>query len=260
MKNLKVESLKIGLCLLLAGATCLFATGCSEDEPAPVAIAPPPPPPPAAPEAPAVLSIEQLMAELNIDPRISLPEDRAPSTTEDRKAVLEFFDAFARGNATSLKSMLTEADQRQLAALVATPAWKQTTSQIKQIDIQTGINPTGQKCALAVIETGSGAVTIFQPQLWAFNTEEDSAVFEAEACPPGVLDKLSGDWIAAWYQILADEMALATKPEEEYDLVQQNLDTSEDGGSGTPPPPKGGLRQPSGPPLQAPGPGGPGGR
>jgi len=257
MMNLKADrlanGLKFGLCAALLTSACLITPGCSEEEPAPVAVAPPPPPPPPAPVAPAVLSIEQLMAELNIDPRVNLPEDKAPGTTEDRKAVLEFFDAFARGNSGSLKSMLTEADQRQLAALVASPAWKTTTAEIKQIDIQTGTNPTGQKCALAVFETGSGTVTSFQPQLWAYNTEEETPVFESESCPPGIMDKLTGDWIATWYQILADEMALATKPEEEYDLAQQNLDNSEDGGSAKPPPPKGGMRAPSGPPTQAPG-------
>jgi len=257
MMNQKTDrltaSLKCGLCAALLIGVSAIAPGCGEEEEAPVAVAPPPPPPPPAPEAPAVLSIEQLMAELNIDPRVHLPEDKAPGTTADRKAVLEFFDAFARGNSASLKSMLTEADQRQLAALVASPAWKQATSQIKQIDIQTGTNPTGQKCALAVLETGSGSVTTFQPQLWAYNTENETPVFEAESCPPGILDKLSGDWIAAWYQILADEMALATKPEEEYDLSQQNLDKGDEGGGAQNAPPKGGMRAPTGTPTQAPG-------
>lgn len=239
-----LKPLAMGVFALCVGGV-LVASGCSEEEPVAVVQAPPPAPP-APPPPPPVASIEQLMAELNIDPRVNLPEAKAPATTEDRKAVLEFFDAFARGNGASLKGMLTGADQRELDALMATPAWKQTTSQITSIDIQTGADPAGEKCALAVIEVGTGGATSFQPQLWLYKTDAEEPVFEAVASPPGILDKLSGDWIATWFQILAAELALADQPDEEFAVAQVDVNSDAET-SDAQKPPKGGLRAPEGP-------------
>lgn len=257
-----VSGLGIGLCV----ATLAIAPGCAEDSQPIAQLPPPPPPPPPAPPAPPpVTPIEQLMVDLNIDSRVSLPEEKAPSNDVDRKAVLVFFDAFARGNSESLKGMLPLADQIELEALLKSGAWQKTVSQIQSIDIQTGAHDVN-KCALAVIEVGTGARMSFQPQLWYYTTDDLSATFEAAPTPPGVMDRLSGeDWIAAWHQILDDEQQIAMLDEEMEALKQRNLEEEEretqtaegpsQGSTG-----KGGAR-PLPPPREAPNPGGtPGGR
>jgi hypothetical protein len=218
---------KYGLSIVSVALVGVAMTGCSGEEEAPVAIAPPRPPAPAPPPPPRVTPIAELMAALNIDPRVNLPEDKAPDNDLDRKAVLVFFDAFARGDSKAVKTMLPLTDQLELAALVDSGAWNETVSKIQAVDIQTGSNSLGQKCALAVIEVGDGAVTGFQPQLWYFTAEAQSSLFEAAPTPPGIIDRLTGDWIAAWHQILADELALAELPEDVYEPPKKNLDTGD---------------------------------
>ena len=71
MINPRNRFLALGLCVTACAGMIAFAGGCGEEEPPPVVMAPPPPPPP-PPPAPTVTPIEQLMAEMNIDPRVSL--------------------------------------------------------------------------------------------------------------------------------------------------------------------------------------------
>jgi len=248
-------------CALVCAGSIMALSGCGGEEEAPVVVATPPPAPPPPPPPPAVTPIKDLMAELNIDQRVVLPEERAPATDAERKAVLAFFDSFARGNSQSLQSMLPLSDQLELKALIDSGAWQKSVAQIQRIEIQTGANTLSQKCALAVVEVGNGAATNFQPQLWYYTIEEDNPVFEAAPTPPGILDKLSGDWIAAWHQILAAEMELAQQPDEDVTIQQQNIDSGSDQGSGNSgggapggPAPPGGrrIREPTGPPTPAP--------
>jgi hypothetical protein len=200
----------IGIATLGSLTLTLGFAGCSEEEPAPVVQAAPPPPPP--PPAPKVKSISELMAELNIDPRIILPEDKAPATTAARVAVLEFFDAMARGDAQSLEGMLSEADKESLKIMVESGSWAATTADIQAIEVQTGASPSDDAAALAVITVG----TDYQPQLWYYAQGGEGFTFDAVATPPGILDKLSGgDWIQAWHDILAADLALADLPDEE---------------------------------------------
>lgn len=252
----------IGLCVIACAGMSLLLAACSSEEPQQVVVAPAPPPPP-PPPAPLVTPIDQLMMDLNIDPRVVLPEERAPDNNIDRKAVLVFFDAIARGNAQSLKGMLPLTDQLELAALVDSGAWKATVDSIQRIEVQTGTNSLSQKCALAVIEVGKLSNMTFQPQLWYYTTADEDPIFEAAPSPPGIMDKLSGDWIAAWHQVLEAEMALAMKPEEDLSVPQKNLDTggssqSASQGGGTNPFGGGGgggrkLRDPKGPKVPSPG-------
>jgi hypothetical protein len=265
--NKPLQWISLGMSALALAGVAIVGSGCGEQEQPPVQIvqnapAPPPPPPP-----PAVTPIEQLMVDLNIDRRVVLPEDKAPSNNADRKAVLEFYDAMARGNERALRTMLAETDKRELDALVESGAWKDTTSRIKRINVQTGTNSLAQNCALAVIEVASGSQTNFQPQLWYYTVEDETPNFEAAPTPPGIMDRLSGpDWIAAWHTILAEELALADKPETDYEVAQKNLDQSDDSsaplGGGGAPGPGGGpapIGRPPPPPISPPGiPGGPG--
>jgi hypothetical protein len=269
MINRKKNWLTLGLCGAALLSIGFVSSGCSDDADQQVQ-APPPAPPalPPPPEAPSVTPIEQLMAELNIDPRVSLPEEVAPDNDVDRKAVLVFFDAIARGNNQALKGMLPLTDQIELEALVESGAWKQTVAQIKLLQLQTGAHELN-KCALAVIEVGSGASTTFQPQLWYYTTEEDTPTFEAAPTPPGVIDRLSGDdWILAWHQLLAEELLIAERDDEVEQIVQKDIQpeaqasTSTNGGMSGGGGGRGGIREipDAPPPPPGEGIGGPGGR
>ncbi len=205
-------------------ATAALLVGCGQSQPEQVAIpvaAPSRPAAPRTPPPPAVTSIAELMIELGIDRRVSLPEDLAPMSNPERRAVLEFFDSFARGDSTALGSMLTKLDREELDQLVQSGAWSETTARIEQIDVQTGHSPGGGlACALAVFFVGSS----FQPQLWYYTIDENGAVFDAVATPPNLMDRLYGDdWIARWFEILDEELALADKPDEEFVIQQQDL-------------------------------------
>ncbi len=214
---------------LLFGVTLV---GCGSSQPDPVAIpaaAPRQSVAPRTPPPPAVTPIAQLMAQLGIDHRISLPEDMAPMTDPERRAVLEFYDSFARGDSTVLASLLTKLDRDELDELVESGAWADATGKITRIDVQTGNSPhDGLACALAVFYVDGG----FQPQMWYYTVNEDGTKFESVAAPPNLMDRLYGsDWIAAWFEILDEEMALADKPDEEFAVPQQVVGDDSDRGT-----------------------------
>lgn len=239
-----------------------FLTGCSEPPP-------PPPPPPVVtkappPPPPAVTPISDLMAKLNIDSRVNLPEDRAPKTDPERVAVLSLFDAFARGDSARVQGYLSAPDQFELEKIVKSGAWKTTTESITRIDVRCGNAPTNEKCALAVFHVGEE----FQPQLWAYKVSPASSEFEAVATPPHVMDSLSGeDWIAAWYKLWQDDLAMASKPDEEIVIAksdrsekQEESASSDNEGDGPSISPGGtggrtNKRKPSDTPIRAPKPG-----
>ena len=245
-----------GIAAAVAGVACVVVvaavTGCGSDEPEPAAIVArnytPPPPPPLQ-----LTPISVLMAQLGIDERVRLPEDKAPDNDEARRAVLEFFDAFARGDDQVVASMVSTADRLELEALVDSRAWDETTNQITRIDVQTGSDPQDVEytCALAIIYVDGS----FQPQLWHYSVDDmEGARFDAAPTPPGIMDRLSGvDWIAAWFAVLAEEDALANKPDEDYRAPQKIYATGSSGGGV----PEGPGAQPGTPPNPM-SPGGPG--
>lgn len=215
---------------LLAGAALAagaFLGGCSEPPPPPpppVAKAPPPPPAPVR----TVTPIKELMAQYNIDPRVNLPEERAPDNDPARIAVLKFFDAFVRGNTDGLRAMLSAPDQFQLDGLVTSGAFAKTTEGVTRIDVRCGRGPDSE-CTLAVFHVGEQ----FQPQLWAYTINDNGGEFDSVATPPGIMDKLSGDnWIAAWFDVLKMELAKAGEPDEVIEIPQQDFTTDD----GTAPP------------------------
>ncbi len=211
-------------------ATLVIAslTSCSDPPPPPpppIAVAPPPPPPP------ALTPISELMARYNIDPRVVLPEDRAPDTDPQRIAVLQFFDAFVRGNVSALTPMLSAPDQYQLEQLASTNALEELAKSISKCDVRCGAHETDH-CTLAVFTIGEN----FQPQLWEYTVSESSSEFDSVATPVKVLDKLSGsDWITAWYKLLSDEQALAQKPDEVIEAPSQDLTQEATGESSSAP-------------------------
>ena len=84
-------SVTAGACVAMS----VMTVGCEEEAPPPPPVVQAPPPPPPAPPKPAVTSIADLMVEYHIDPKVHLPEEKAPDNNPDRIAVLQFFDGFA---------------------------------------------------------------------------------------------------------------------------------------------------------------------
>jgi hypothetical protein len=241
----------------LAAMTCASAmlVGCGEEPPAVVQAPPPPPPKAEAPPPPKVPTIAELMARLDIDPRVNLPEERAPQTEEQRVAVLKFYDSFARGNADALKPMLSAPDQFLLAEMVDAGTFAKSTADISRIDVRCGTEG-GNTCALAVFHVGEG----FEPQLWVYDATKSTPEFDAVATPPAIMNKLSGDNpIAVWYEVLRLELAKADEPDEQPALPKQDFtkeqetSSSSDEGSAPAGAPSGspGKRMP-GAPIKAP--------
>lgn len=241
-----------GFLALGAMAAAVVLGGCSE-EPVAKKAAPPPPPPaePPPPPPPAVKTVASLMAELGIDDRVRMEESAAPGSTEERVAMLEFFDAFARGDDGALRPMLPILEELELDALVESGEWSETVENIYDIEVVAGTSPNGDKCVMALIDVNS----VMQPQLWHYFNDAGGFEFEAQPCPPDVMDKLSGtDWIAAWYDLLDKELALADRDDVDVEWDPVDLDQS-NGNSGS-----GFSPSPGGNPSSAPSPGGPGRR
>lgn len=220
MMNLEYRSLArptaalVGLAILAAGLT-----GCGEE--------PPPPPPPVTqnhtPPPPPVTPISQLMAEMNIDPRVELPEERAPSTDSQRRAVLTFINQFVTGDSSGLSRSLTPMDREQLDILLASGDWQNAVQSVEKVQVRTasGAGPLGQVAVLALFWTKTG----FEPTMWYMTESAGQATFEAGPTPDNVLSKMSGDdMIAEWHRIVLQEQELADAPDEELQRMQIFLD------------------------------------
>jgi hypothetical protein len=223
-KRLPVFGAAAAVCALLSAGL----SGCGSSEPqasvTPVSRAPARP---KTPPRPAVTPVAQLMAQLGIDERVRLPEDKAPGSDAARTAVLEFFDCFARGDDHALGSMLSGLDQAELGALVDSGSWAETTSRISRIEVETGKSPDGEQCALAVFWVADS----FEPQLWYYTAGTTEPEFAAVAAPPNMMDQLYGeDRIAMWFDILEQELAMADQPDEEYAVPQKNVGETDRGG------------------------------
>lgn len=229
-------------CVCAAAITMLGA--CSEEEAqqaAPIVQAPPPPPPP--PPEPTVEDIASLMKSLSIDERISLPEDLAPKTTEERKAVLLFWNAFAKGDEAAARGMMSDRDATVLKKLVDGGGWAKSTVGIKSIEVQCK-NDSNGFATFAIIASDLPDRAL----LWDAMEEDGKFVFTSFPGPPDILDHLSGtDSIAAWKKYVNDMFEkYANLPDEEVEIPQSKMEESEessDGGSGgggnTPTPPSG---------------------
>jgi hypothetical protein len=221
------------------------------------------------PEKAKADSIDSLMQRFQIDPRVALPEGDAPDTTEQRIAVLRFFDGFARGDASRLDGLMSGADALLLERMVDSGSFAAATTDIMAVKVQTGQDPMGNDCALAVFMMGNGD---FEAQLWSFEIDgdpsADGATFDAMPAPPNIFERLSGDdWIAAWMAVLAEELARAEEPDEIVEFSTTDLSEDSTGSSprgNAPAGPGGGApgrKRPTGPPVNPnPGPGGPMGR
>jgi hypothetical protein len=257
-----IKSLKwIAFGVLASGLAFTSLSGCSQEEPVAVAPAPQPKAPP-PPPAPKFTKVSELMNTMGIDERIAWDEANAPQDDGVRRAVLSFFDGFARADRTTVASMLPSSDGVELDRMVDTGQWQEATASIDAVEITAGRNPDGEPCVLALYTTGFD----FQPQLWYYrDAGAGDFQFESVACPPNMMQRLQGigqDRIASWFDILDKEAELAIAPEEDIELDKRKMyDDQEEGeaesDSGSDPAPGGPIggnrrKPPTGPKRPAP--------
>ena len=258
MTNRKNMWMTLG-CAAMGGMLLVSGVGCS-DEPE-VTYVPPKPVAPAPPEQPRVLSIEQLMREMGIDERVRLSEADAPPTTEQRRAVLSFFDAFARGSSQSVGGMIVPEDRIQLDRLTSSGDWDEVTAGIEEIRVKTGdfpqligVTPQAGIAVLAIFSVNDE----LQPTMWYLSDGVAGPAFEAGLTPPDILNRIYGaDLIASWHQVIEQEREKADEVSVEVTLPQTVLEQRQPGEAPAEPaaPPTG--PSPGGPAPGGPGPGGP---
>lgn len=184
------------------------------------------------PKVVQIRTIEELRAELNIDDRVDMPEDKAPTSEMERIALLKFFDAWVRGNPDNVLEVLGMADHAQLQAMIDEGQWQQVTGDaIEFVTIQVGPSKEGDTCVLAYYE----GAEMTQAQLWRYRNDGETIMFEAVATPPGMVDRLSGDdLIAGWWKILDEENAMWDLDDNDQlgDLIAED-EAKEDSASGS---------------------------
>ena len=165
-----------------------------------------------------LMTIDELMAEMQIDDRIYIPEEEAPITNQARRGVLTFFDSWVKGDHDNVLSMLGPADGAELKVMVEDGQWASATGdRIDAVYVTTGSSADGGRCVLAIYEVGQFS----QPQLWNYREEGDGMRFESVATPPEMMGRLSGDdLIAAWWEVLAKERLAWDVPDSDLnDLI-----------------------------------------
>ena len=244
----------LGLGLALGG----LLGGCGAEEPPPPPVVQQRPVDPGPPPPPPVMSVADIIQQRGLSDLLWMEESQAPGTTEERILVLEFFDAFARGDARGLASMMTLLDAAELQMLVDENIWEGMTGNIEEIRIRTGASPDGQRCALAMFVADGRD----EAQLWYYLNDPTDPQFESAPCPPHMMSRLHGDdLIALWHEIIAEETELAMRPDEDVSISRVNLDDADGSSAGAPAPgrfsPGGGGgspdRRPPPPPRAPPG-------
>ncbi|MBG82987.1 MAG: hypothetical protein CMJ40_00400 [Phycisphaerae bacterium] len=179
-----------------------------------------------------LMTIDELMAEMEIDDRIYVPEEEAPVTNQARRGVLTFFDSWVTGDHETVMGMLGAADGAELKAMVEDGQWASATGdRIDAVYVTTGSSAEGGRCVLAIYEVGA----ISQPQLWNYREEGEGVRFESVATPPEMMGRLSGeDLIAAWWDILAKEQLAWDVPDTDLsDLIIEDNDETLASGPGS---------------------------
>jgi hypothetical protein len=130
--NARNHSFRYSLVAIAAAGLLLGVAGCEKKKkPAP----PPPPPPPPAPVMPDPVDVNGLMSSLSPDARVQFPESKAPADQSLATAAIRLADAFAKGDTSALRGMLTPEARGPLEALVAEGLWSEETKKLDQVRI-----------------------------------------------------------------------------------------------------------------------------
>lgn len=203
---------RISISLLIIGVllvTSSLLSGCGPAE-EPVKEAKKAPPKKSQPVV-KLMTIDELMEEMQIDDRVYVPEEDAPVTNQARRGVLTFFDSWATGDHETVLSMLGPADAAELQSMVDEGQWASATGdRIDAVYVTTGSSAQGGRCVLAIYEVGQ----LSQPQLWNYREQGDGMLFESVATPPAMMGRLTGDdLISAWWDVLAKEKLAWDQPD-----------------------------------------------
>jgi hypothetical protein len=180
-----------------------------------------------APPIPTSKSVEQIVASLSIDPRIYLDENEAPRSEKQRIAILKFFNAMLQANASSIKGMLSFADQMELSAMMDA-GLADSMDEVSLVILKTGENQDGKPCVMAVYEIDLD----YQVQLWFIEELGNKFTFKSAETPPNLVDKLSGNWVENYFALKKKRAEIAQLPDEETSYTLAGELTSTDGSLG----------------------------
>jgi hypothetical protein len=190
-------------------AGLLFVCGCAGSSPRPTSVV-------ETPDPAASVSVADVLARLSIDDRVFMAEHHAPATLEQREAVLRFFDAFVRGRAAEVRSMLGEDDRGVLDRMVASGTFAALSESIEEVELVAGSRPDGRPAVLGMyVRDGRDEF-----QLWYYDLDGGLARFEAAPTPPHMVRRLTGpiaDYVTKWHEILDEEAGRAGRPEDDGD-------------------------------------------
>lgn len=146
--NISTLTKNAGLALAIAA----LLGGCSKPPPPPP---PPPPPAPAPPPPPPEVSLDTIIQDAKVDPRVQCSSGM--QITEDRvglaKAVAHLADAIARGDEKAMNALLLPGAQSVLSTLVSSGEWADSTKKIDAVRvvlIASGVNLSGMSAAADV--------------------------------------------------------------------------------------------------------------
>lgn len=119
--------------LFVAGAalvcSMVLSPGCEKKKP------PPPPPPPPAPVEPVEVSFDTIMQTLRADPRVQAAANLGITDESFAISAVKFADAFARGDAQSLKGMMQNRAKGVLELLENDGTWSTLAGRIEAVRI-----------------------------------------------------------------------------------------------------------------------------
>jgi len=138
---------------LLAGLLAFTAmSGCGGEEE-------PPPPPPRVTQAPPPRV--DVMAGIELDPRVQWPEETHPSTPELAQSIAKLANALARADADAFADMLTPEDAMLTRELVTFGLWQKQIERVEAIRICVLNEISSSNAELGIgLQTPSGAYLI----------------------------------------------------------------------------------------------------
>lgn len=197
------STLVVGIAAIALGGTL---TGCSEEPPPPAVTKRPrkvePPPP-------RITTIAELMARHGIDDRVVLRETSAPSSDEERVALLTFFNGFATAQPEQIRPFLGPLEQEELDKLVQWGDLDRLAGEIEEIEIFTGASSDGRPAVFAMYwlaDRGEG-------QMWIVDRSAGAPRMEAAPAPPGISELLGEDPFADWFAVVEREKVVITEPD-----------------------------------------------
>jgi hypothetical protein len=182
---------------------------------------------PAAPPKQTARAVDQLATSLSIDDRISLDENEAPRSEQQRIAILKFFNAMLHADSGVLKNMLSYGDQLELDAMIDA-GLAQSMDDVSLVVLKTGNSPEGRQCVMAIYEIDMD----YQVQLWYLDDSGNGISFTAAGTPPNLVDKLSGNWVQNYFDLKNKRAEIAQQEDEETSYTLAGELTSSDGSLG----------------------------